>query len=273
MPLQVDEAVVTSVPWDEELLGLERVVGDLAPRPRTVAIGVFDGVHRGHQKLLARIRRGAAPTVVTFDPHPRAFFGQEVPLLTTIDRLVELLRDHGAVEVAVLRFDRRLAEMPAERWAQVLLGSIGTEQVVVGEDFRFGQGRMGDAALLRRLGFAVMSVPLVDDLGSTRVRSHLELGEIEAATRALGRRPEVELAVRGYVCTPLERSVTCVPAENRLQLPPAGTYIGGLQGTVVRLEVDRDPTGPQIRLTSHAALDGVDFAAPLRVSLVTRLCR
>lgn len=259
------------IPWELSELGVHALAGNLKHRPRAVTIGVFDGVHRGHQRLLAAIAGHPAPTVVTFAPHPREHFGQPVRLLTTVDRRVELLREHGAGDVVVLRFDRRLADMSAKHWAQMVLGGMGAEHVVVGDDFRFGAGRCGDAALLRDLGFNVTSVPLLDELGSTRVRQQLERGDLEAANRDLGRRPELELSLDSYVCTPAQRSFRCIPAHPQLQLPPMGSYVGVLKHTPVRLQLRLARAGAEAHMTSRVHLSHADLKRPFRVTLTRRV--
>lgn len=258
-------------PWDPSELGVHAVVGSLVRRPRAVAVGVFDGVHRGHQRLLAEIADHPAPTVVTFDPHPRTYLGQPVRLLTTLQRRLELLREYGAHDIVVLRFDRRLADMSAARWAQLVLGGIGAEQIIVGEDFRFGAGRLGDVALLRSLGFGVTPVPLLDGVGSTLVRDHLVGGDLDAAAEALGRRPEVELSLDGYVCSSARRSVRWVPADHKLQLPPPGSYAGVLHGAPVRLQLRSAGSGVEAHISLAVSLATVDLGRPLRVSLARRL--
>jgi riboflavin kinase / FMN adenylyltransferase len=161
-----------------------------------VTIGVFDGVHRGHQRLVDRTaelaRELRLPTVViTFEPHPDEVVrpGTHPPLLGTPERRAELLAGLGADAVMILPFT---TELHAAR-------------VVVGEDFRFGHRARGDVALLKELGtkydFEAEGVPLVADgrpISSTLVREHLAEGDVEGAARLLGRPHRVEgVVVRG----------------------------------------------------------------------------
>ena len=170
-----------------------RSAAELAPARRAAAIGTFDGVHRGHVRVLeAAIAAGLRPTVVTFDPHPRAMFGAAVELLVPLERRIEFLQEAGAEDVLVLRFDERLAALAPEEFAESALRAAGIEVVAAGDGFRFGRGRSGDLALLERLGFDVRRVPLVDNVSSSHIRRLLAGGDVVAAARLLGRPPEVE---------------------------------------------------------------------------------
>lgn len=177
----------------------ERSDGD---RGTVVAIGVFDGVHRGHQGLISRAREradalGLSLVAVTFDPHPASVVpGRHAPeMLTTLAERTELLRSAGADQVVVLRFDEKLARMdPAEFVDEVLVGELGARVVVVGENFRFGHQAAGDVEVLSALGaereLEVIGVPLHPaDLpwSSSRVRQALASGEVEQAAHLLGR--------------------------------------------------------------------------------------
>lgn len=166
---------------------------------RSAAVGTFDGVHRGHLRVIDAARRaGLRTSVVTFDPHPRAVLGGGVELLATLERRLELLADVGVEDVLVLRFDEELAALTAQDFAEQMLRGIGAEAIAAGETFRFGRGRKGDLDLLARLGFDVRRVPLVENISSSRVRELLRAGEIERAAGLLGRPPEVEgIVVRG----------------------------------------------------------------------------
>ncbi len=168
-----------------------------------VIIGYFDGVHRGHRAVLvagARLaeERGLAVRLLTFDPHPSVTLGRvPPPTLTTLERKRELLlRACPAAELVVRSFDRAFAALAPEAFAErVLVHELGARVVMVGDDFRFGRGRTGGMAELvalgERLGFATIGAPLVgDDEGpwsSTRIRMHVQRGEVEAAARLLGR--------------------------------------------------------------------------------------
>ena len=215
--------------------------------PTVVTVGMFDGVHRGHRALLDRVAaeaaaRGLPAAAVTFDRHPLAVLrpGSEPPLLTTLDRKVELLGEAGMATVLVLEFTRELSEVTAEVFAaEVLFDALAARAVVVGENFRFGHKAAGDPALLATLGrprgIEVVAVPLHADgdqvVSSTRVRAELADGDVAAAAASLGR----PYAVEGTVVVGDRRGgpVLGVPTAN-LGLPPGiaipadGVYAGHL---------------------------------------------
>jgi riboflavin kinase / FMN adenylyltransferase len=183
------------------------------PRP-VVTVGNFDGVHRGHQALVAaavsRARDASAACVaLTFDPHPaRVLQPERAPRsLMTVEHKAECLGALGVDVLAVLAFTRGLAAEDPEGFARgVLAGTLGARAVVVGEEFRFGNARAGDVALLRRLGerleFDVFAVPPVMHEGrpvsSTRIRDSLAAGDVAGAAALLGRPYFVEgRVVRG----------------------------------------------------------------------------
>ena len=134
---------------------------EIDARERTVAIGVFDGVHLGHRAVIERALAGPVPTVLTFDPHPRAFFGHRVPILSSLERRLELLAEVGVEETLVVSFDGAVAGLTPEEFAATYLTAIGARTVIAGADFRFGHRRSGDLDTLRTLGFDVATVPLV----------------------------------------------------------------------------------------------------------------
>ncbi len=186
---------------------------DLSPEDRgaSAAIGNFDGVHRGHQILIADAYRaraaraaatGAAPGaplgVITFEPHPRRHFQPDAPpfRLTTADEKARLLEGLGVERLYQLHFDAALAGMQAEDFVRdVLVAGLGISHIVVGADFRFGKRRKGDAVLLRamsgELGFGVTIHEMIgDDTGefaSTALRVLIEEGRCREAARQLGR--------------------------------------------------------------------------------------
>lgn len=168
-----------------------------------VIIGNFDGVHLGHQAVLDEAARrageqGLDPIVLTFDPHPARVLGRTPPaLLTRLDRKRELIgRVDASLRVIVERFDRDFAAQSPEAFAErVLVGKLGAREVLVGKNFRFGQGRAGSYDDLERLGstlgYGTRSHAMVgDDRGvwsSTRVREALARGDLDEATALLGR--------------------------------------------------------------------------------------
>jgi riboflavin kinase / FMN adenylyltransferase len=159
---------------------------------RSIAIGTFDGVHRGHRRVIEAAKAAGLPTtVVTFDPHPRIALGHQVDLLTTLERRVELLGGLG-VDVHIVPFTSDLSLQTPEEFADSILRPLGTKIVAAGENFRFGHRRSGDLDTLAELGFDVRRVPLVEGVSSSRIRQLLAAGEIEGAAHLLGRPPEVE---------------------------------------------------------------------------------
>ena len=166
---------------------------ELTLEPRAVAIGTFDGVHRGHRRVLeAAVAAGPRPTAVTFDPHPRVALGHQVELLTTLERRLELFEDLGIADALVVEFTPDTARLEPEEFVDGTLRPIGTEVIVAGENFRFGRARAGDVDLLAMLGFDVRPVPLVEHVSSSQLRHLLRAGEIERAAALLGRPPELD---------------------------------------------------------------------------------
>ncbi|MCP4675722.1 MAG: bifunctional riboflavin kinase/FAD synthetase [Deltaproteobacteria bacterium] len=176
-------------------------------RPRIVTIGNFDGVHLGHQAVLAKARRdarrhGVELAVLTFEPHPAELLKPSGPRLRLVEpeRKAELLAECGADLLLAQRFDREFAELSAERFtADVLVRSLGATEVIVGENFRFGRGRVGDVDALREFGkamdFQVRGEQLVRsrkaDISSSRIRQLLQLGNPAVAGILLGRPHEI----------------------------------------------------------------------------------
>jgi len=171
--------------------------------PVALTIGNFDGVHNGHQAMLARLvaaarTRGVPATVLTFEPHPREFFApQSAPTrLTNVREKLELLAAHGVDRVHVQRFSAAFAALAPEAFVErVLVGTLAARWVLVGDDFRFGAKRAGDFAFLadaaRRHGFDLEAMPTVSDGGvrvsSSAVREALARGELARAHALLGR--------------------------------------------------------------------------------------
>jgi riboflavin kinase / FMN adenylyltransferase len=170
-----------------------RSLGELEPAARAVALGTFDGVHRGHRGVIDAVKAtGLRSTVLTFDPHPRLVLGYDVQLLTTFQRRLELLEEAGPDEVLIVEFTQELSRWEPEAFAGEYLAGIGAEVVVAGEDFRFGAGRRGDIALLRSLGLEVRPVPLLEGVSSSRIRELVQEGDLPGAAALLGRPFELE---------------------------------------------------------------------------------
>jgi riboflavin kinase/FMN adenylyltransferase len=229
--------------------GLDAVVRDVGATPRrrsVITVGVFDGVHRGHQVIVAEVVRRAraldVPAVaVTFDPHPLALLRPDKApaMLTTIDRRAELLGEVGIDHVVVLNFDRELSEQSPREFVEVtLFGGLHASEIVVGADFRFGYQAAGDVALLTELGdelgFAVEGVGLVGDgrerWSSTAVRRRLADGEAAGAASILGRPHRVDgLVVHGdHRGRTLGFPTANVLVEASIAVPGDGVYAGRL---------------------------------------------
>jgi riboflavin kinase / FMN adenylyltransferase len=269
-------------------------------------IGAFDGVHRGHQRIVNRAAEVArsqnAPLVVlTFDPHPDEVIrpGSHPAVLTSARRQAELLGALGADAVCTLPFTLEFSRLSPDEFVRIVLFErLHAAAVVVGENFRFGHRAAGDVALLAQLGekydFTVEGVPLlVADgvtLSSTYIRERLAVGDVEAAAAALGRAHRVEgVVVRGH----LRGRALGFPTAN-LETPPHtaipadGIYAGWLASLDLEgnqtscwpaaISVGANPTfGEGERTVEAYALDRddldlygvhacIDFAARLRGS-------
>ncbi|MFI0444585.1 bifunctional riboflavin kinase/FAD synthetase [Actinomadura sp. 6N118] len=192
--------------------GLDEVPADWGRS--VITIGVFDGVHRGHQRIVGRAaeqarERGLKSVVITFDPHPDEVVrpGTHPPLLSSTKRRIELLEGLGTDAVVVVPFTLELSKVGPDEFVQsVLVDRLHAAHVIVGEDFRFGHKAKGDVALLKELGekydFTAEGAPLVangDKISSTGIRALLESGAVEEAGHALGRPHRVEgIVVRGH---------------------------------------------------------------------------
>jgi riboflavin kinase/FMN adenylyltransferase len=250
-----------------------------------VTVGAYDGVHIGHQRLIARLQavageRGLATAVVTFDRHPASVVRPESApkVLTDLGTKLELLAATGVDYTVVVRFDAARAHEPAEHFVRtVLVQSLDARVVAVGRDFHFGHGREGNVAFLERLGpqlgFEVIPIDLVDEgdgrdakVSSTRVRACLAAGDVEAAAALLGR-PH---CVRGTVAVAGDRHVTVdVPSE--ICLPAPGRYAGWYCGPEARAAcaarvgtdhfVDAELLGAAPAVADDVAV--VEFRAPM----------
>jgi riboflavin kinase / FMN adenylyltransferase len=250
---------------------------ELEPARRAVALGTFDGVHRGHRSVIESVRTpDLRTTVVTFDPHPRSYFGQSIELLTTLDRRLELLEAAGVDDVLVLQFDDALAALEPVEFAETVLRAIGAETVAAGTGFRFGRGREGDLALLETLGFDVRRVPLVEGVSSSRIRTLLADGDVVEAARLLGRPAEVE----GIVVLGDQRGrLLGFPTANLdtpagVLVPALGIYAGFTIGHRTAISIGTNPHygGAERRVEGHLLdFDGDLYGQRLVFQLWERL--
>ncbi|MBD0370485.1 MAG: bifunctional riboflavin kinase/FAD synthetase [Pyrinomonadaceae bacterium] len=211
-------------------------------RPTVLTLGVFDGLHLGHQLVMRTVVErahalGAVPTVITFDPHPRAVLHPESapPLLQTFDQKVEALGVLGIEQAIVVRFTRAFAEVRAEDFLHdVVFERLHAREVYLGKGFAFGHNREGNIELLKRvsreLGFHAEEVPEVQLRGrrvsSSLIRQLLLDGRVNLARRMLGR----PYGVEGRVVRGMERGRTLgfptanLRPQNRV-IPRRGVYV------------------------------------------------
>lgn len=264
-----------------------------------VTIGVFDGVHRGHQYVIGRAvaagrEAGLPSVVVTFDPHPAEVVrpGTHPPVLTELDRRGDLIAGLGADGLCVLPFTRAFSQLSPEDFVRdVLAGGLHAAHVVVGENFRFGHKAAGDTGTLARLGgehgFTAEAVaPVGDDatvFSSTFVRTRLDEGDVEAAAVALGRPHRVSgMVVRGanrggtqlgYPTANLRHSAyAAVPADAVY----AGwvTWAGSTEPLPGAISVGTNPTfhGTQRTVEAHILdFDADIYGEPIDIDFVARL--
>ena len=230
--------------------GLDDVPADWAGCVAT--IGVFDGVHRGHQRVVARAEqvaqeKGLPLVVITFDPHPDEVIrpGSHPPFLTTLRRQAELLAGLGADAVFVLPFSVEFSRLSPDEFVRIVLSDrLHAAAVVVGEDFRFGRKAAGDVPLLAQLGekydFTVEGVPLLAadgiTMSSTYIRGRLAAGDVAGAATALGRPHRVQgVVVRGH-----QRGRALGFPTANLETPPhtATPADGVYAGALISLDLD-----------------------------------
>ncbi|RJL26566.1 bifunctional riboflavin kinase/FAD synthetase [Bailinhaonella thermotolerans] len=284
--------------------GLGDVPGDLGRS--VVTIGVFDGVHRGHRRVVERVaglarELGAVSVAVTFEPHPEEVVrpGSHPVLLTAPVRRAGLLGDLGVDAVCTLPFTLEFSRLEPDEFVRTVLAEgLRATRVVVGEDFRFGHGAAGDVETLRALGekydFEVEALPLVREgevVSSTYVRELLAEGDVETAAAALGRPHRVEgVVVRGHRRgRALGFPTANVESPPHTAIPADGVYAGWLRCTPVgeiapiygdecwpaAISIGTNPTFDGVERTVEAyALDRDDldlYGAHVAVDFVARL--
>lgn len=263
-----------------------------------ITVGTFDGVHRGHQDVLATLvrhaeARGLPSVVITFDPHPLEVVNPAAapPLLTLTHEKLAMFAQAGVSYVAVLPFTPSLAVLEAEQFVDdVLLGRFAMRELLVGHDHGFGRGRMGDIEVLRQLGerrgFRVTVLPPVHTpdghaISSTAIRRAVAGGDLARAALGLGR----PYSLAGTVVRGDQRGRTIgyptlnlAPLTARKLLPPDGVY-------AVRVQLPEGPFGgmlnlgprptvgdPHRRIETHVFDAGRDwYGAHVRLDFVARL--
>ena len=228
-----------------------RRVPEHAQTPTVLTIGNFDGLHRGHQALLARLtaaarRLGLPSALLTFEPHPREFFApdQAPARLTSLREKLSLIEHCGVDKVYVCRFNAALASLPAEEFvSRILIQGLSVKHLIIGDDFRFGRGRSGDFELLQQASeihrFGIEAMHTIDWEGervsSSAVREALEAGDIEHAARLLGR----PYCIAGRVVTGnrIGRELGFPTANvqlKRKRLPLAGIFAVSVSGIAAK---------------------------------------
>lgn len=253
---------------------------DVQPRPRKVAIGTFDGVHRGHQAVIE-----GADTVLTFEPHPLAVLHPAAlpKLIMPFSIKRDVIEGLGVRELVSIHFDERFARRSAEDFIEhVLVERLGAEQVSVGENFRFGAKAKGDPAMLAaHPEFGTRVVPLVEvdgeTVSSTRIRAQVAAGDMEGARHCLG----APFMVEGTVVKGDQRgrelgfpTANIVP-DDTFAIPGHGVYAAFANGVPAAVNVGVRPTfesGRGVLIETYLIDRDEDlYGKTLRVAFVDRL--
>jgi riboflavin kinase / FMN adenylyltransferase len=256
------------------------LLSDAKPRPRTLAVGEFDGVHLGHRAVIA-----GSDTVLTFEPHPLAVTHPEraPKLLTSLQVKTDLVAGLGVSELVVIPFDDRFAlQTPQDFIDHVLVGALDAQQVSIGENFRFGHGASGRPDLLiSDARFATRVVTLVEAEGeivsSSHIRALVAAGEVEQAARFLG----APFQLRGTVVHGDQRGRTLgFPTANivpgpQLVCPGFGIYAALADGAPAAVSIGVRPTfGEGLGVLVEAFLIDADidlYGRELRLEFLARL--
>ncbi len=222
-----------------------------------LAIGNFDGVHRGHRHLFDRLSAaaralGGHAVAMTFEPHPTRILAPEraAPLLVGLDRKLELLSETPLDTVVVQRFDRVLAAQSPRDFVRDVIVGLRAREVFVGEDFRFGRDRAGDGTVLTalglELGFTAHVIPQVavagETISSSRVRSALAQGDLSLAAQLLGRPFDLD----GLVIEGFRRGRTLGFPTANLSTPCEALPRDGVYAVRVRVFTDSAPAIPGV---------------------------
>lgn len=253
---------------------------DAEPRPRHVAVGTFDGVHRGHQAVIE-----GADTVLTFDPHPLEILHPAAlpKLIMPFGVKRDVIEGLGVEELVVIPFDREFSQRSAGEFIEgVLIEKLGAERVSVGENFRFGAKAKGDPEMLASRGeFETRVVPLVEmdgeTISSTRIRALVAAGDMEGARHCLG----APFMVEGEVVSGDQRgrelgfpTANIVP-DDTLAIPGHGVYAAFANGVPAAVNVGVRPTfetGRGVLIETYLIDRNEDlYGKTLRVAFVERL--
>jgi riboflavin kinase/FMN adenylyltransferase len=231
---------------------------------KVVAIGIFDGVHAGHQQIIATAKHQGDVTVMTFDPHPTSIFAPErtpTQLVNIKDR-IELLKQAGATAVEVVNFNKDFSQLTPDQFIEdILIGRFSAEHVVIGENFNFGYKAQGTPKYLTgvgpKYGFGVSIVKLHEDRGSTisssRIRNLIIDGQIERANELLTRNfylkgPVVHGEKRGRE---IGYPTANIGLNSLATIPADGVYAGwlsvGEDRWAAAISIGTNPTFPGVR--------------------------
>ncbi|MBA2295244.1 MAG: riboflavin biosynthesis protein RibF [Actinobacteria bacterium] len=216
----------------------------LERRPRAVALGTFDGVHRGHVAVVrALFDSGLEPTVITLDPHPRIALGNRVELISTLERRLELLAAMGVAETLVAAFTPEFMRLKPTEFVATYLHGIGAQAVAAGESFQFGHRREGSRQTLAAAGLDLLRVDQVPGVSSSAIREAVRRADLDAAAGMLGRPFELD----GMVVAGDQRGGTLgYPTANialgpELVCPHFGIYAGAALGHRAAVSIGTNP--------------------------------
>lgn len=248
---------MNTVPWSESF-------GPRPSEPTAITIGVFDGVHKGHQHVLSVLResaalRGLVPVVLTFINHPISVLrpGSDVQMLISLNERIELIHDHGIDFVFPMEFTHELSLLSYDEFISTLCSDLGLKHLVVGPDFALGHKREGTVSVLTEfgstMGFAVEEVKpfLVERQGvrSTRIRNALSQGRVELACSLLGRPFAIEGVIErgeGRGGPILGFPTANLPIPESQAIPADGIYAAWAQSNGTRyaaaVSIGRNPT-------------------------------